>query len=91
MPTSVTLPQGGFEAELTVGGHVLVLRAVHTAVGPVANVFDATTQKWKEQKCTADIDEAKAVAEAAAKVIARALLKHAGSKEDVPHIVWQPL
>jgi hypothetical protein len=90
MTISVTFPKGGFEAEVKIGDHVhLVLRAVHTAVGPVAGVYDAKAQRWAERQYAADIDDAKAAAAAAAGAIALAVLKHAGSKESFPTIDWQ--
>ncbi len=93
MAISVTLPKDGegFEAEVTIGDHVhLVLRAVHTGVGPVAGVLDAKTERWAEREYAADIDDAKAKAEAVAKAIARHLLRRARSKEEFPPVVWQP-
>jgi len=93
MAISVTLPKDGegFEAEIKIDDDVhLVLRAVHTGVGPVAGVFDAKTQKWAQREYAADIGDAKAEAEATAKTIARHLLRRAHSKKEFPPIVWQP-
>jgi hypothetical protein len=90
MAITVTLPKGGFEAEVKIGDHVhLVLRALHTAVGPVAGVYDAKAQRWAERQYAADIDDAKTAAAAAAGAIARALLRRARSKESFPAIDWQ--
>ncbi len=93
MAISVKLPKSGegFEAPLTVGDVQLVLRAYLTGVGPVWGVQNVKTGELvQEPDYAGDIDSAKEKAEAAAKAIARHLLKRADSKEEVPQIVWQP-
>lgn len=57
----------GFRAEVKIGDELLlVLMATHTAVGPVAALYDAKVKKWRERQWSEDIDDAKAKAEAIA-------------------------
>ena len=70
MAISVQLPKDGegFEAEVNIQGFHVVLRAVHTGYGPVAQVYDAQTKKWRvPPEFAGDLDDAKARADAIAR------------------------
>jgi hypothetical protein len=63
MAISVKFPKHGegFEAEVKIGEDFhLVLKAVHTAVGLVTNIYDAKRQRWGEPRYAGSIDGAKA-------------------------------
>lgn len=88
MATPVFPREGqGFRAEVRIGDELLlVLMAIHTAVGPMARIFDAKTNKWwKEHYWAEDIDDAKANAEATA----RKWYRYVGRKEPFPELNWQ--
>ena len=90
MAISVKFPKDGegFEAEVKIDEDFhLVLKAVHTAVGPVTNIYDATRQRWGEPGYAGSIDDAKAQAEG----IARGLYKRGHHKGEFPKALdWQP-
>lgn len=77
----------GFSAEVKIGDDLhLILIVTHTAVGPVAALYDAKIKKWKERQWAEDIDDAKAKAEA----IARKWWYTLGRKKPFPALNWQP-
>ena len=77
----------GFEAEVKVGENFhVVLRAVHTAVGPVSAVYDAVSQKWTERRFARSIDDAKLQAE----LIARRSFNRRRREGKFPDVLdWQ--
>jgi hypothetical protein len=88
MALSVSLPKDGegFEAEVKIGDDLhLILKAVNTVVGPVMRIYDAKAKRWNEPQWAADIDDAKAQAEA----IARAWNRRTGRKGEFPALDWQ--
>lgn len=89
MAITIKFPKDGegFEAEIKVGEDFhIVLRAVHTAVGPVSAVYDATSQKWTERRYCRSIDDAKWQAE----LIARSLFKRRRRMGEFPDVLdWQ--
>jgi hypothetical protein len=92
MATTVQLPNNRYEAPLVIGDLVnLVLRAQEDATGPAWTFDDIRAGKVGEFAFAGDIDEAKAVAEAAAKAHARHFLRRANSNEQIPQIVWHQM
>jgi hypothetical protein len=76
----------GFQAEVKIKErHHIVLIATNTAVGPVAAIYDAKTNKWwNSRQWAEDIDDAKAKAEATA----RNWYKYLGATDSFPRLVW---
>jgi hypothetical protein len=87
MAASVFPREGqGFRAEVKMGDDLhLALMATHTAVGPVAALYDARVKKWRERQWAEDIDDAKGKAEA----IARKWWYTLGRREPFPALNWQ--
>ncbi len=76
----------GFRAELKVGNdyHILLI-AMHTAVGPMAAIYDVRTNKWwRERQWAEDIEDAKEKAENTVRVYYRAL----HLRDPFPALVW---
>lgn len=69
MAITVTFPKDGegFEAEVRIEGFHIVLKAIHTAVGPVARVYDARAGRWSDAEWAGDLNDAKVRAEAIAR------------------------
>ena len=85
---TVKFPRDVFEAEVKIGdGFHVILRAAHTAIGPVTRVYNAKTGKWIEPEWAGDINDAKATAEK----IARGLYTSAHVEEKFPPVEWQKI
>lgn len=92
MATTVQLPNNRFEAPLVIGDLVnLVLRAEDGATGPVWRLDDIKAGRAGEFAYAGDIEEAKAVAETAARAHAHHFLMRASSNEKIPQIVWHQI
>jgi len=87
--TDIVFPKDGegFRANLKIGEDIhLVLMATHSALGPVATVYDAKLKKWwPEREWAKDIEDAKTKAKSRARIRYR----YVGRKEPFPAIVWQ--
>lgn len=89
MSSPIVFPRDGqgFRAEVKIGDSFhLLLMSTHTAMGPVASVYDGKTKKWVYREWAEDFDDGKRKVETYARKFYRAI---GTIKEPFPVLDWK--